>query len=343
MLHQRIRYEARGPPQLCNNPRTWSPGRSIASGINVAHPKAVKLRAVVAGGGFVVASIAVAVRYPGVFHLRALLASGELAVVNGRVARRTERRNKSGTLAAEDHAPATLYDRYFSVVPATSFRLLDAAHALRYQVYCVERAYEDCSHQRAQREMDAYDSHSVHAVLIYRVTGNVVGCVRLILPRAQEGLSSLPIRALLDQNSRAILDQYDPGRTAEVSRYAVSKMFRHREGDNLYPDLQSMDRGARDFRRLVPHLSLGLLRGVAILAAERGIRTICAAIAPSLLRSLRRWGLNFEPLGPLVEYHGLRQPCIADCERLLSGMAACHVEYYRLIDAAYHRGLVAPS
>jgi N-acyl amino acid synthase of PEP-CTERM/exosortase system len=311
-------------------------GQSITSGITLAHPKAVKLRAVVAGGGFVVASIALAVRYPAVFHLRALLASAELAVVNGRVARRTERPNKSGIIAAEDHAPATLYDRYFSVVPATSFRLLDAAYALRYQVYCVERAYEDCSHQRAQREMDAYDSHSVHAVLIYRVTGKVVGCVRLILP-------SLPIRALLDQNSRAILDQCDPGRTAEVSRYSVSKMFRHREGDNLYPDSQTMDRGARDFRRLVPHLSLGLLRGVAILAAERGIRTICAAIAPSLLRSLRRWGLNFEPLGPLVEYHGLRQPCIADCERLLSGMAACHAEYYRLIDAAYHRSLVAPS
>lgn len=291
-----------------------------------------------------IASIVLAVRYPAVLHLRALLEPAEwqwLAVVNGRAARRSERSANSRMIAVEDHAPATLYDRYFSVVPATSFRLLDAAYALRYQVYCVERAYEDCSNQRAQRETDAYDSHSVHAVLIYRVTGKVVGCVRLILPRAPHGLSSLPIRALLDQNARAMLDKCDPGRTAEVSRYAVSKMFRHREGDNLYPDLQSMDCGARDFRRLVPHLSLGLLRGVATLAAERGVRTICAAIAPSLLRSLRRWGLSFEPLGPLVEYHGLRQPCIADCERLLSGMAACHAEYYRLLDAAYHRNMVA--
>ena len=36
-----------------------------------------------------------------------------------------------------------LYDRYFTVVPADTPELLDAAHELRYQVYCREHAFEN--------------------------------------------------------------------------------------------------------------------------------------------------------------------------------------------------------
>ena len=30
---------------------------------------------------------------------------------------------------------------------------------------------------------------------------------------------------------------------------------------------------------------------------------------PTLLRLLTRLGIHFDPIGPLVEYHGRRQPC----------------------------------
>src|SRR5437762_2272414 len=124
---------------------------------------------------------------------------------------------------------ATLYDRYFEVVPASTPELLDAAYHLRYQVYCVEHAFENAAEHPNQREIDRYDVHSVHAVLVYIPTREVVGCVRLILPRSDGGLSTLPIRDLLHGEARARLDRCDPVRTAEISRYAVSKMFRRRE------------------------------------------------------------------------------------------------------------------
>ena len=38
---------------------------------------------------------------------------------------------------------------------------------------------------------------------------------------------------------------------------------------------------------------------------------------PALLRILTRLGLNFEPVGSLVEYHGLRQPCVARVAKLI--------------------------
>jgi N-acyl amino acid synthase of PEP-CTERM/exosortase system len=97
------------------------------------------------------------------------------------------------------------------------------------------------------------------------------------------------------------------------------------------------DLHGNDVRRLVPHMSLGLIRGVFGLAANEGITTLAAAMVPALVRLLERFGIVFQPLGPPIDFHGLRQPCIADCEALLAGMAARNEEYHRLADAAYRR------
>ena len=226
-----------------------------------------------------------------------------------------------------------LYDRHFMVVPADTPNLVDKAHALRYQVYCVEHDFEDPALQVGEREYDRYDPHSHHAVLIAKASGDVAGCVRLILPEPGTEGASLPIRGLLNEADRARLDSYGTQRTAEISRYAIAKTFRRRPGETLYPDVE--DSPVNDFRRLAPHMSLGLLRGVGKLAARHGITTVCAAMAPSLLRLLERFGLVFERLGPLIDYHGARQPCVGDCEQLLAGMSDRNSDFYRLVSRAY--------
>jgi N-acyl amino acid synthase of PEP-CTERM/exosortase system len=40
----------------------------------------------------------------------------------------------------------------------------------------------------------------------------------------------------------------------------------------------------------------------------------------TLLRLLRSSGIHFEAVGPMVEYHGLRQPAVADLGALLARM-----------------------
>lgn len=232
---------------------------------------------------------------------------------------------------------SALYNNYFSVIPADTPELLDAAHALRYQVYCVEHAFEDPSLQTGEREVDSYDAHSVHAVLIYKPTDNVVGCVRLILPHDVGGVSQLPMRGLLSEADRVRLDQYPLATTAEISRYAVSKVFRRRTGEELYPDAHFFDLPGRDARRLLPHMSVALVRGVARLAGTHGIEHVCAAMVPGLLRLIGRFGIAFDHLGGVVDYHGARQPCIAAIEDLLAGMAERHAEYYRIVEPVYHR------
>ena len=42
-----------------------------------------------------------------------------------------------------------------------------------------------------------------------------------------------------------------------------------------------------------------------------------AVMEPALLRMLRSLGIYFEKLGPSVVYHGRRQPCFCELDRLL--------------------------
>ena len=39
---------------------------------------------------------------------------------------------------------------------------------------------------------------------------------------------------------------------------------------------------------------------------------------PALLRLLARLGIHFEDVGPLVDYHGRRQPCVINIETMLT-------------------------
>src|SRR3546814_18883719 len=42
---------------------------------------------------------------------------------------------------------------------------------------------------------------------------------------------------------------------------------------------------------------------------------------PTLLRLLSRLGIYFDPIGPLVDYHGRRQPCYIKVSTLLARVA----------------------
>ncbi len=106
-----------------------------------------------------------------------------------------------------------------------------------------------------------------------------------------------------------------PHRTAEISRFAISKQFRRRMGEERFADTGfAYPRLRSDYseRRLLPHITFGLLRGILEICLEYEIAVLAAVMEPALLRILARFGLDFEPLGPLVEHHGLRQPCLAE-------------------------------
>jgi N-acyl-L-homoserine lactone synthetase len=163
---------------------------------------------------------------------------------------------------------------------------------LRYQVYCVEKGFEPgCN----GLEMDRFDDQARHVLLVHRQSGEPVGTVRVIPPSKAVSIDDFPMAVAC---SKGRLNDLPARTTGEISRFAVSKQRR-------------ISCGAGKMIRL------GLMQGVLRVSVDLGLTHWCAIMEPILLRLLQRNAIHFAPLGPLVDYHGMRQPSYADIGRVL--------------------------
>lgn len=222
-----------------------------------------------------------------------------------------------------------LFDHWFETKTATTADEVEQAYRLRYQVYCVENAYEEASNNPDGLERDAFDQHAVHSILIHRPTQTTMGAVRLVLPLLSSASYRLPIQEVWQ------IDQapFPWSSTAEISRYAISREFRRRTGEERYADATWQDSSidqAKLERRVTPHITLGLMKSVLRMSVEHQITHVCAVMEPALIRLLKRFGLEFHPLGPLVDYHGRRQPCYAALEDLLTKSRTTRSEFWEV-------------
>jgi N-acyl amino acid synthase of PEP-CTERM/exosortase system len=206
----------------------------------------------------------------------------------------------------------TNYDRHFDVIRAATPNLVREAYRLRYQVYCVENPFEDPEQHISACESDNDDDRSIHTLLLHRQTGEIAGTSRVILPN-QLRSRPLPMATLLQGIDRRRFDNFPVAHTAELSRFAVSKQFRRRLGEEHLGDAVLMETE----RRLMPFISLGLIRGMFDICLERKITHLAAVMEPPLIRILHRLGLNFTHIGGIVMHHGLRQPCFALLDDLI--------------------------
>ncbi|MGH7047631.1 MAG: PEP-CTERM/exosortase system-associated acyltransferase [Stellaceae bacterium] len=226
-----------------------------------------------------------------------------------------------------DRDAVELFDRCLAVVPADSAELLEKVFRLRFQVYCVERGFEDAAAFSDGRERDGDEARSLHSLLLDRATGAAVGTVRLILPYRER---QLPVFKIIGAG-RLHGTGLPLATTAEVSRFAVAKAFRTR----LEAGWRSMTAGApmADGGPALQLLIFGLIRAVWMMSAQGGITHIVGMMEPALLRLLARLGIAFHPLGGPVRHHGLRQPCWAIIEHLVDRMKECHPDLGEIIAA----------
>lgn len=242
---------------------------------------------------------------------------------------------------------AIAYDRHFSVHSCNDAASLEQAHRLRFQVYCVENPFENPTDNPDGLERDGYDAKSVHSLLSHRATGHLVGAVRLILPDPDRPGRSFPMQEVCADPRIADPAVFPTRRAAEVSRFCVSREFRRRLGEARYADVGEAEAQARaaEERRLLPYVTLGLIRGLVRMSVEHGVRHWCIVVEPPLLRLLKTLGFVFENLGPLVQHHGLRQPCHADLERLLAGVRRLRPDVWEVVTdrGALWRAMFEPA
>jgi|SRR5579871_3014596 len=209
---------------------------------------------------------------------------------------------------AEHHTLLSLFDTHFETVTADSPERVLVAQMLRHQVYCIENPLERENEERLER--DAFDIHAAHSLLIHRPSDIPVGTVRLILPLADEPAHSFPMQSVLDAGARREFQKIPLHSAAEVSRFSISRQSRSL--------IETHAPAERDFMSNTgPLMRLGLIQALVRMSLQHKITHWCAVMEQSLLRMLAAMGIHFVPIGPVVEYHGLRQPCFCVLPKML--------------------------
>jgi len=166
--------------------------------------------------------------------------------------------------------------------------LLAETLRLRYQAYCVERAFLEASDYPEQLEHDEFDHFSKHFATLDR-DGRVVGTIRLVYP----SVLGLPMfrHCTLFPNEHALFDPRNS--VAEISRLSVVRKCR--------PNAFGGD-GAL----------FSLYRGVYHHAKRTGMTHWLVATEVSLQRALASYGFPFRQIGPEVDYWGPVAPYLLD-------------------------------
>jgi N-acyl amino acid synthase of PEP-CTERM/exosortase system len=197
-------------------------------------------------------------------------------------------------------------------VPPAIFRL-------RYEVYCLERAFlraEDFSHGL---EVDEYEGCSTHFAA-YATDETLVGAVRLVQPQD-------PLCYPFEQHCTLFADYIMPPReqSMEISRLVVRKNYRRRRADSVHGvpgivsaklELPPSPPGVERRRTDSPMLLLGMYREMYRHSRKSGIRYWFAAMERSLVHSLDRLGFHFHAIGPQADYYGAVTPFVMDLNEL---------------------------
>ena len=203
------------------------------------------------------------------------------------------------------------FDNLFCTKVATSPELIRSALALRYQVYCIERGFENPAHHADRLETDALDRHSMHGLIFQRSRGEAIGTARLILPEAIA--LPLPVQRLLMELDINTYEHFPLQQTAEVSRFAISRELRKYcpHGIGLVDE-----EVGKESQRSLP--CLGLVQILVRMSLARGISYWTALMEPKLLRLLATMGIHFHSIGPLISHHGIRQPSFCHVPTMLN-------------------------
>jgi len=234
------------------------------------------------------------------------------------------------------------FNQYFELVHADTDELRTQVFQLRYQVYVLETGFEseadchsgiDAGGDVVLLEEDEFDARSDHYLLRHRRTGIFAATTRLILPQvsAPEAPYPIELHCKLDEQ---VIDSALRTHLGEISRFAVSKVFKRRLGESgslagVASDIEVYFED--DERRVLPHISLGLFAAVMRMAHAHHISHCYAVMEPALVRLLGRFGVVFRRIGPDIEYHGLRVPCLTTAEEALPSIRLVAPQVWDLI------------
>ena len=212
------------------------------------------------------------------------------------------------TALLEDDLSLTVDQFAINIVETAEERR--AVYRLRHQVYCVERGHQDLPGDVGE-EFDEFDDHSRHVLLRQSEDGEPVGTARLICFDPANSGASFQVQEFCPPDLLAHL----PLRTSgEISRFALSKSRRM---------------GCAN----MASMRLALVRGLVQLSSRLGITHWLALQERTLIRLNERNAIRFDPIGPPVVCHGVRQPTAVDLAEMLDGVRREQVQTWDFLTA----------
>ncbi len=210
-------------------------------------------------------------------------------------------------------------------------------YKLRYDVYVSEYGFEKKEHHPSGLEKDIYDHHSVELAAIEQVNAEiqkVIGTIRLIL-HSENGFpieNAVPLDFM--RKSPAV------DKIAEISRLAISREYRRRQGDGLYgvksyhqacggDSISDADGSMNDKVRIQPYLILGLFKELYQISKKLGITHWYMITEKKLWYALKRFDLIFRQIGEPVNYHGLRIPYLGIIREIEQNLMKKQMDFYQ--------------
>jgi N-acyl amino acid synthase of PEP-CTERM/exosortase system len=225
------------------------------------------------------------------------------------------------------------FSQYFHVLLATTRQQQRFAYAIRHQVYAEELGWEPLNETRL--ETDKCDDYAYHCLLEHKRSGDIAGCVRLVLPYIDQPNSPLPCQThpiLLKPNHRNL--DFNSAHVGEISRLAVLGNFRRRAREAGKPFIlnsQSSTTYTEEERRNFPSISIGLYLSAIALVDLCDLERVLAVMEPRLQRHLQRYGLVFHQISETFELHGRRAIFELPVDELTVNMDEYVLELFRNI------------
>ncbi len=179
----------------------------------------------------------------------------------------------------------------YDVVLANTEESKNIHFNLRYQIYCVEKGFEEAGKFPDELEKDEFDDRSVHFLIKHRADNQWVGTFRLIIDK----LHNLPIH----QHAHiAHAHRVNPEKTViEFSRLAILRPFQKHTRNS------ANNAGDPDLCIVFNAISAGIEY-----SKRCGSHKIYFLCRPSLAKIIRKMGINCPQIGGKTLFRGHRFP-----------------------------------
>jgi N-acyl amino acid synthase of PEP-CTERM/exosortase system len=226
------------------------------------------------------------------------------------------------------------FSQHFGVGLAATRQQQRFAYAIRHQVYAEELGWEPTNDERL--ETDDCDGYAYHCLLEHKRSGDIAGCVRLVLPQIGGPGSPLPCQMhRIPMKRNRHLSEFVGTQVGEISRLAVPKNYRRRAMESGKPFVLGKQNTAvihnEEDRRNFPNISIGLYLAAIALVDLCDLERVLVVMEPRLQRHLQRFGLIFHQISQAFELHGKRALFELPREELTRNMSEQILELFQKI------------